>query len=85
MVATIIYPPNYLSIGYISDFSGTITDNSGATGVTVTGIIFTGMTDWTIDDTNGVNNMNMSFSANTYSLTSTSLTSCRNSYVWYRQ
>ncbi len=49
------------------------------------GIIFTGMTDWTIDDSNGVNNMNLSMSLNSYTLTSTSLTSCRNAYVWYRQ
>lgn len=84
-VATTIYPPYYLSIGYVSDFSGTIPENSGATGVTAMGIIFIGMTDWTIDDSNGVNTFNLSVSQNTYTLTSTSLTSCRNSYVWYRQ
>ena len=49
------------------------------------GSIFVGMTDWTIDDSNGVHNYNFSLSANTFVLTSTSLTSCRNSYVWYRQ
>jgi hypothetical protein len=49
------------------------------------GIIYTGMTYWTIDDSNGVNNFNFSLAGNVYTLTSTSLTSCQNSYVWYRQ
>lgn len=84
-MATTINPPYYLNIGFITDFSGTIPETSGATGVTAMGSIFVGMTDWTIDDSNGVNNYNFSLSANTFVLTSTSLTSCRNSYVWYRQ
>ncbi len=35
----------YLSIGYVSDFSGTIPENSGATGVSLSnmGTIYTAM------------------------------------------
>jgi hypothetical protein len=72
-------------MGYISDFSGTIPENSGAVGVTTMGTIFAGMTQWTIDDSNGVNNLNFTVSGNSYTITSTSLTSCQNSYTWYRQ
>ena len=43
-VASVINPPYYLSSGYISDFSGTIPDTSGATGITIMGTIFVGMT-----------------------------------------
>lgn len=44
-VATTISPPMYLSIGYVSDFSGTIPENSGASGVSSSnmGTIYTAM------------------------------------------
>lgn len=83
-VATTISPPYYLAMGYVTDFSGTIVENSGAIGVTVMGTIYSGMTEWIIDDSNGVNTYNFSFSGNNYVLTSTSLTYNRNSYFWYR-
>lgn len=85
-VATTINPPMYLSIGYVSDFSGTIPENSGASGISANdmGIIYTAMVEWAISDSNGVNNYNFSLSGNSYQIVSNSLTGCRNSYVWYR-
>ena len=68
----------------MSSFSGTIPDTSGLT-VTQFGTIYTGMVDWTIDDTNSVLNYNMALSNRSYTLTTTSLTQSETVYFWYKK
>jgi hypothetical protein len=74
----------YLSIGFLSDYSGVIPENSGAT-ISSMGTIYTGVTEWSVSDTNGVHNYNFSLTLNNYVLVSNSIINFRSSYVWYRK
>lgn len=79
-----ITPPLYLDMGFVTSSAGSITDGSGL-GLTVTGKIFMGMTDWALTDTNAVIQYNMAMSSLTYTLTSNSVTRTRTAYFWYRE
>lgn len=87
LVATTIASPYYLDMGYFTDFSGSIIDSSGISDITVFGTIYTAPTSWQVSDGNAINiyNLTLGSSSLNYVLTSPSLQTCTNSYVWYRQ
>jgi hypothetical protein len=71
-------------MGIVVSFSGMIPDSSGLA-ISSYGTVFTGMTDWTIDDTNSVLNYNMTLTALSYLLTTASLTQSKTAFFWYRK
>jgi hypothetical protein len=71
-------------MGILTSFSGNFPDTSGVT-ISQYGTIYTGMVDWLIDDSNSVLNYNMSSTNLAYQLTTTSLSSSKFSYFWYRK
>lgn len=82
-VATTIDPPYYLDMGFLTGLSNTVTDASGIT-ISELGIIFTGMVNWLVDDSNGVLDYNLAFASKTYTITTNALSSARVTYFWYR-
>ena len=73
----------YIDMGFVNILGGTLPDSSGLA-LSVTGAIFTGMADWAMSDMNSIYTYNMSLSQRTYSLTSSSVTRSKTSYLWYR-
>ena len=70
-------------MGFTTTMSGTVTDSSGL-GLTTTGTIAIGLTDWAISDTNAAIDYDLSMSTLSYTITSTSVTRSQSGYVWYR-
>ena len=71
-------------MGFVSALSGSISDSSGL-GLTTTGNVMIGLTDWAISDSNAVIDYDITMSTLSYSITSSSVTRSQSGYVWYRQ
>ena len=70
-------------MGFLTGLSNTVTDASGIT-ISELGVIFTGMVNWLIDDSNSVLDYNLAFASKTYTITTNALSSARVTYFWYR-
>lgn len=73
-----------MDLGTLTSFSGYIPDPSGLSSSEY-GFIYTGMLDWMIDDSNSVLNYNLSTNGLSYQLSTTSLSSSKTAYLWYRK
>ena len=71
-------------MGLLTSFANNFPDTSAVT-VSQYGNIYTGMVDWYIDDSNSVLDYNMSSTNLAYQLVTTSLSSSRTAYFWYRK
>jgi hypothetical protein len=80
----LVSSPDYIDMGFLSTLSGSVPDSSGL-GLTTTGTIMTGMTDWTLSDSFAVINYNMTLSTLSYSIISTSVSRSKTGFVWYRE
>ena len=71
-------------MGLLSSLTGSISDSSGL-GISTTGSIMIGLTDWAISDSNAVIDYDLSVSSLSYSVTSSSITRSQSGFVWYRE
>ena len=78
-----ISPPLYLDMGFVSTLSGSVPDSSSL-GLTTTGNILIGMTDWALTDSSATIRYNLTLSTLSYTQTSSSLTRSQTGYLWYR-
>lgn len=71
-------------MGFGTNLGGTLPDSSGL-GLSVTGTIFIGMSDWALSDANAIITYNMTVSGLIYSLSSATVTRTSTGYIWFRQ
>ena len=83
-VATVISVPYYLDMGFKTALSDTIDDSSGVV-LSELGTIFTGVTDWTINDVNSILDYNITFSSKTFSISTQAVARTRTNFLWYRK
>lgn len=77
--------PYFIDIGYGANLGGSISDSSNL-GLSTTGTVFMGMTDWAISDSSSTILYNMSISGTTYSMdVGNTATRTQTGYLWYRQ
>ena len=76
-------PPYYVDMGFTNSLSGSVSDSSGL-GLTTTGTILTGITDFAASDANAILNYNFTLSTLSYTIISTAITRTKTAYIWYR-
>ena len=75
--------PLYFDIGFQSSLTGNIPDSS-TLGLATTGTIMTGITDWAVSDSNAKIDYDIALSTLAFTITTTSVTRTKTSYLWYR-
>jgi hypothetical protein len=73
-----------MDLGSFSSYIGVIPDSSNLP-INQYGTVYTGMIDWATNDAYSLLDYTMNLNGLSYSLTTSSLSASKTSYLWYRQ